>query len=122
MRSPTASWRSGRLLVVMTMALAACKSGAADCPQNLPASCPAQPPSYRQTVAAVIARECTGCHAPDALQSDRDLSTYAGLYANRGAVLDQVYACNMPPAGSPSLDTADRVLLLTWLVCGSPNN
>jgi hypothetical protein len=122
MRSRTASSRSGRLIGVLTVALAACKSSASDCPQDLPASCPTLAPSYRQVVAAVIARECTGCHAPDALQSDRDLSTYAGLYANRGAVLDQVYACNMPPAGSPSLDTTDRVLLLTWLVCGSPDN
>jgi len=111
------------LLTIAALSCAvACRPGSQDCPRDLPAACPDHPPSYQSEIAPLFARTCTSCHAADASESQRDLSTYAGLYANRGAVLDQVYACNMPPSGASTLDTADRVLLLTWLVCGSPDD
>ena len=79
-------------------------------------------PSYGNDIAPIIAARCVSCHGPGGAQSQRDLSTYAGVYANRSAVLNQIYACNMPPGGIAALDAAERVLLLDWLVCGGPDN
>ena len=40
----------------------------------------------------------------------------------RGPMLNQVYACNMPPddAGQPTPE--ERAILLGWFVCKAPNN
>ena len=63
------------------------------------------------------------CHADGgAAGPTLDFSTYAKVYAQRRPMLDQVYACTMPPpdAAPPSLD--ERVTLLDWFVCGAPDN
>jgi len=114
----------GLLLVAACTTLGACQSASQSpgCPQDLPTACPAAVPSYQQEVAPLIARECATCHGPGGVESQRDLSTYTFVYANRSPVLNQIYACIMPPSGAAALQSADRLLLLTWLVCGSPNN
>jgi hypothetical protein len=91
------------------------------CVRNLP-TCPATPPSYAQTVQPIIAKRCVSCHFAGSTLAREDLSTYAGVFANRGTVLDQVYGCIMPPSDALPLAADEKVTLMTWLVCGAPNN
>lgn len=92
------------------------------CPDDLPAACPAVVPSYAKDVAPVIQQACTPCHAPGGEQASRTLVDYAGAFANRSPMLNQVHACRMPPANAPPLGADGRKVLLTWLVCGAPND
>jgi hypothetical protein len=91
------------------------------CPNDLPASCPADAADYQATVAPILAAKCGMCHLPGG-PSVHYLQTYAEVYALRGPTLDQVYACKMPPVGYPQLTEAERVELLGWLVCGAPDD
>jgi len=102
--------------------LAGLDSGSATCPDDLPASCPAVAPSYAKDVAPVIQQGCAPCHAPGGEQESRPLVTYAGAFANRTAMLNQVHACRMPPSNAPPLSAEGRTILQTWVVCGGPNN
>ncbi len=100
----------------------ATSSGAAACPDDLPAACPSVQPSYAKDVAPVVQQACTPCHAPGGQQSNRQLVTYAGAFGNRSPMLNQVHACRMPPRDAPPLDAEGRKVLLDWLVCGAPDN
>ena len=42
-------------------------------PGDLPAACPAAPPSYSKDVAAVVEQSCTPCHAPGGKEASRPL-------------------------------------------------
>jgi hypothetical protein len=120
--SPTAL--SGRWLVVALMALATlcgCSSSGS-CPNDLPASCVTPAPSYATTVLPILNANCVSCHAPGGVDASRPLETYQEVYDMRSAVLDQVYSCKMPTAGSPQPSTTERQDLLMWLVCGAPQN
>jgi hypothetical protein len=115
--------------VVACAVLAACTSDASSssssgsaCPDDLPAACPASPPSYARDVAPVIQQACTPCHAPGGRESSRLLTDYADAFANRGRALGQIHACRMPPSDAPPLSADGRKILLGWLVCGAPNN
>ena len=92
------------------------------CPEDLPAACPATPPSYAKDIAPAIQQACTPCHAPGGQESSRLLTDYANAFANRGPALNQIHACRMPPRDAPPLSAEHRKLLLDWLVCGAPNN
>lgn len=105
-------------------ALVACSSQSASpanaCPRDLPQSCPALAPTYQGDIVPIVAARCAPCHSPQGQESSRDLTSYSSIYPNRGAILDQIYACNMPPSGAEPLTTVERSKLLTWLVCGAP--
>jgi uncharacterized membrane protein len=92
------------------------------CPQDLPSVCPSPAPSYKDTVAAIFASRCTRCHSPTGVEPSRDFTTYANVHAQRSAILDQVYACSMPPAGETPPTNDERTQLLAWLVCAAPDN
>ncbi len=92
------------------------------CPNDLPQSCPSSVPSYQADIMPLLKRNCTECHSATGIVPNRPLDNYNSVYAQRQGVLTQVYACTMPPPGSPPVSAADRQLLLTWLVCKSPNN
>lgn len=92
------------------------------CPQDLPPSCPSSEPSYQHDVAPIFADRCVVCHSPDGSDNRRNYASYAAIYANRSAILDQVYACNMPPSGAATPTLSERATLLNWLVCGAPDN
>jgi uncharacterized membrane protein len=93
------------------------------CPNDLPKTCPAAPPSYTTEVQPLIARHCLQCHGPGGIaDARRDFSTYAHVAAQQSIMLDQVYACLMPPANGTPLDPNERQTLLQWLVCHAPNN
>jgi len=93
------------------------------CPSDLPASCPAAPPSYQAEVRAIIERRCFPCHASGGTAArKRDFSTYDLVAAQRSPFLNQLYACAMPPEGAPAPTPEERKKLLEWLVCKAPNN
>ncbi|HET6982969.1 MAG TPA: hypothetical protein VFI53_12560 [Myxococcaceae bacterium] len=93
-----------------------------DCPNDLPASCPSPSPSYQTTVAPIINLRCVTCHSPGGQEASRPLQTYSQVYSERSAVLNQVYACNMPPGSAAQPTEQEREALLGWLVCGAPQN
>nr|HEX4315017.1 hypothetical protein [Kofleriaceae bacterium] len=115
-----------RGLVVALAALTACGgTSEKDCPADEPATCPASgPPSYATDIAPIFATYCTAtCHEPGGVAADRLLSTYAEVKkVGASDINTQVYDCLMPMPPAPDLSIAERVTLLTWIVCGSPDN
>ncbi len=103
----------------LALCLAAC-SGGTTCPNDLPASCPAQVPSYANDIAPLIESSCFPCHAPGGVEAVTLLNDYPHVFFYRSSVLDQVYHCEMPQSGS--LTAEQRATLLAWLVCNSPDN
>ncbi|GAC1351810.1 MAG: hypothetical protein NVS3B20_19950 [Polyangiales bacterium] len=111
---------------VFPVAFSGCSSAGesptAQCPQDLPASCPALVPSYRADVAPIVSTHCSKCHSPAGQAPDRLFTDYAHLFPFRGSVLNQVYTCRMPPSSEAPLTIAERATLLGWLVCKAPDN
>jgi hypothetical protein len=91
------------------------------CPNDLPKTCPSPIPSYKMDVAPILATYCVGCHSPTGV-AGYDEVTYTEVVGQASAILDQVYGCMMPPAGSPMLTLEERVTLMNWLVCNAPDN
>ena len=102
--------------------IAGCGGGEMSCPNDLPGACPSTPPSYSRDISQVISARCFPCHAPGGQEAVKPLTTYQQVFDQRGPVLDQVYHCLMPLAGSPQLTATERAQLLAWLVCNAPNN
>jgi hypothetical protein len=93
------------------------------CPNDLPDTCPTPTPSYAGSVSGIITNRCNGCHADGGVgQSTEDFSTYDRIHSHRGPMLNQVYACVMPPPDAGQLTPTERAQLLGWLVCEAPNN
>src|SRR5215813_9453615 len=109
------------VLAVVVAAVAAC-GGSKDCPNDLPSSCPSPAPSYSGTIAPLISSHCLVCHSPGGQEASIPFTSYQNVYAERSPMLNQVYACYMPPTGAQPLSAQERNQLLTWLVCGAPNN
>lgn len=103
-------------------ALACCTSSAPNCPKDEPASCPADVPSYATDVAPLIQQYCSECHNPQGSAFDQPISTYSELYQRRLDVLDEIYECEMPMSPAPQPALTNRVTLLTWFICGAPDN
>ena len=91
------------------------------CPNDLPQSCPPNAAGYAATVEPIFATSCVPCHRPGGT-SVHLLQTYTQIFDLRGPVLDQVYACKMPPVDFPPLSPAQRADVLGWLSCGAPND
>jgi hypothetical protein len=95
---------------------------ARSCPSDLPASCPGIKPSYHRDVVPILSAACIHCHSPTGIGGYSE-TTYADVYQQRSAILDQVYSCLMPPASRyGGLTIGQRETLLAWLVCGAPEN
>ncbi len=110
-------------LTLVALAVVGCGNPAAQCLNDLPASCPNPIPSYASSVSGIINQTCViGCHSATGTAPDRPLNTYADVYEQRSPVLTQAYSCQMPPDGSPPLTPTQRTQLFGWLVCGAPNN
>jgi hypothetical protein len=87
-----------------------------ECPQSAP-------PSYTRDIQPIVAQRCLpGCHEPGGIEQAQLLNSYSQIYAKRATVLSQIYHCKMPPPERPELPVDQVTTLLTWLVCGSPNN
>ena len=94
---------------------------AGSCPSDLPKTCPSAAPSYRSDVLPILSESCTYCHSPTGIGGYSE-TTYAEVYQQRSAILDQVYSCLMPPASYGPLTAGQRETLLAWLVCDAPDN
>ena len=93
------------------------------CVDVTPASCPSTTmPSYQNDVAKILSDNCLTCHAPGREATALPLDSYAAVQKLAQQVEDQVAGCGMPPANLVQLGDGDRLTLLTWLVCGAPNN
>jgi hypothetical protein len=94
------------------------------CPDDLPTSCPATVPSYQSQVASIVQTVCaTPCHSPGQLAANRPLTDYQSIFNLKDAILNNVAVCNMPPpVAMTQLGEADRATLMSWIVCGAPNN
>jgi hypothetical protein len=69
--------------------------------------------------ARLFASECAGCHGT----YTPPLMTYDQIFSAQHEVLTEIYSCRMPPFASSLVQpTQNRVDVLTWLVCGAPNN
>ena len=103
--------------------LAAC-GGSSDpsCSNDLPGVCPSPAPSYRSDIDPLIGARCRTCHSAGGQESSLPFMTYQEIFSRRSSVLNQVYGCRMPPAGSAAPTSAERAVLLAWLVCGAPDN
>jgi len=75
-------------------------------------SCTGTIKSYKADVAPIIKAYCVDCH--------KNLSTHAGLSADRNNVSGQVESGNMPRGAS--LSTTQKDAILCWISSGAPNN
>ncbi len=94
------------------------------CTFTLPPACPdGGAPSYAAVVAPIVASRCLpACHEPGGASGNKPLTSPAAIKSRLATVLTQIYRCRMPPAERPQLPEDEGNLLLTWLVCGAPNN
>jgi hypothetical protein len=95
---------------------------ALSCANDLPTACPSTIPSWKTSVQPLIAQQCGSCHTQNGSDATRPFDTYAQVSREPGAMLDQIFACTMPPALDTVLQPSERQTLLTWLVCGAPEN
>ena len=93
--------------------------GSSSCPDDLPASCSSPAPGWAKDIAPVIEARCASCHVQGGSAADKPLTDHAQVFSRKGSVLNQVYACKMPPEGAPQLSTSERLALEAWLVCGA---
>ncbi len=113
--------------------VAACSTGTSGGPESdsacsgLTTTCPATPPSWQNDVQPLIVTYCLTCHSDGGVApATFDYTSYTGVYRNRAEMLTQIYQCLMPlvdaapPAPQPS--SAERQTIVSWLVCGAPDN
>jgi hypothetical protein len=111
------------VITVASIAAVACTNNMpSSCPADLPATCPTPAPSYANDVAPLITKYCQvpGCHVPTG-SGVGVLSPYSNLYALRVDAEGYIYDCMMPLM-PPKPTTDERITLLSWFVCGAPNN
>ncbi len=93
------------------------------CPQDLPTACPEPAPSYARDIVPILERRCFACHADGGIETKKhDFGSYDAVFAQRSPILNQVYACLMPPPDASALMPDERAGLLGWFVCHAPNN
>ncbi|HLK37043.1 MAG TPA: hypothetical protein VKU41_09865 [Polyangiaceae bacterium] len=92
------------------------------CPQDFPSGCPSPPPSWKAEVQPIINDRCVPCHSPTGVESVLNYTSYQGVFVRYPEMRDQLYQCVMPPSTAAQPTEAERETLLTWFVCGAPNN
>jgi hypothetical protein len=108
----------------LPLMMGACSSDPVDssCPNDLP-TCANNAPSYKADIAPIMERRCLDCHADaGSPASSKNFSDYDHVFAQRSAILNNVYACKMPKKPAAPLAPEDRQKLLLWLKCNAPNN
>ncbi len=99
------------------------EADAGACPNDLPQACPSNVPSYKNNVSSIIGDKCNACHGDGGVAASKfEFTSYANVYAGRSSMLDQVYACRMPPADASALTPDERAAMLAWFVCHAPQN
>jgi len=100
----------------------ACDAGAAGfATAGVCTPCSSGAPSYQNDIAPILAGSCVPCHGPSGT-AGYDETSYALVVDQASPMLDMVAGCEMPPVNGPAFDTAQRIALTSWLVCGAPNN
>jgi hypothetical protein len=96
----------------------------ASCPRgDLPDACPSPAPSWMNDVQGIVNHRCSPCHFPGGVEFPRvDFSSYAKVHQSFGSILNNVYACIMPPPDAAAPTPEERKALLAWLVCMAPDN
>jgi hypothetical protein len=95
----------------------------ANCPNDLPPSCPSAVPSFSRDIQPLMQGQCGTCHSATGTAPDHLFLTYTDAFSQRSAFLNQVYSCKMPPPDAvEGFSVHSRELVLTWLVCNAPNN
>jgi hypothetical protein len=94
------------------------------CPNDFHAQCPVPPPSYQNDILPIVKAHCLLCHTVGGLEpTENSFNSYQAIFDDRQAIEDQINECRMPPIDAGiALPTASRVLFMTWLACGAPNN
>jgi len=85
-----------------------------------PSSCPS-PPTTFSNVAPIFGQRCaTPCHSGTP-NGPWPLATYEHIFEWRNEIKARLTECAMPPPGSGvSITTEERLALLAWISCGSP--
>jgi hypothetical protein len=91
------------------------------CPVPAPTACPSPSPHYAD-VAPIIQANCGGlCHSGVPADGPWPLTEYQHVADWADVIGPMVADCLMPPPDAGvSMTTADRLALLTWLLCGAP--
>ena len=98
------------------------EAGAAVCqPLDAGASCPATPPSFTNDVLPILNKDCNStCHGP--MMGQWELADYGDVSDWAPLIQLDLADCAMPPADAGAFATTDRMTILDWIACGSPNN
>jgi cytochrome c5 len=97
-------------------------SAPATCPTNVSDACPAAQPSYAADVVPILNAKCNGCHTGGD-GSPWPLTNHEDVVHWRAFILKDLAGCTMPPPTSTvRLTEAEQSTLVTWLVCGAPEN
>jgi hypothetical protein len=120
------------LLLAAATWVAACSSssdgddGYASCPTDAPSTCPSAVPSWSTDVQPIINRRCAlggQCHGPGgAEESMYNYTTYAGVKQNYITMETELEGCKMPPSDAVAPTPAEWLTMVTWMVCGAPDN
>ena len=85
------------------------------------ASCPATPPSFTNDVLPILNRDCNStCHGP--MMGQWELADYGDVSDWAPLIKLDLGDCAMPPVDAGAFPTPDRMTVLDWIACGSPNN
>jgi len=88
---------------------------------SLPAACPLSARTFDEDIAPILNAKCNTCHAaPDA--GLWPLTDYQDVVDWEVLLTRDVEYCTMPPSGSPQLMPGERSIILTWVLCGTPES
>jgi hypothetical protein len=101
------------------------------CPVASEGAC-MSPPSYQRDVSPILDRYCNNCHSGAVDGGPWPLGGYQHVYDWKELMVIDLLGCTipgivqghlMPPADAPlPLPRDPRDVVVTWLVCGAPDN
>ncbi len=98
-------------------------AAAVTCPMVFPSACPSPSPSWVADVQPIVEERCYPCHGPGGVeQSVLDFTNYQGFNMAKTTVDVEIYHCAMPPPDAGAATPEEQLTVLTWIVCGAPNN
>jgi hypothetical protein len=93
------------------------------CPPPVATVCPELVPSFAATIVPILDASCNTCHAADVPDAPWPLHDLGDVQAWRDLIIPDLLDCSMPPpGGGVTLSEVDRQQILTWIVCGTPDN
>lgn len=93
------------------------------CPMAVPSNCPSPPPTWTTDIQTIIEARCYPCHGPGGVeQSAQDFTSYQGTTVVSATIDFEVFHCLMPPPDAGAATPAEQLTILTWILCGTPND